>query len=109
DAQDGGVTLSLVERSGEDDLAALDHVETLRPGGDVVDVRLGDQYAAALTRDGRDRVADGRDDGRRQALERFIEQQQDGVQRERAGDRQHLALAAGDGGAAAIGVPAQPR
>src|SRR5207248_2715178 len=101
--------MRLVERAGEDDLAALDDVQAVRPGGDVVDVGLRDQQAATEPRDGRQRLADDRHDGRRQALERLVEEEQVGVERQRAGDRQHLALAARELGTAAGCRAAQPR
>src|SRR5207247_1379126 len=60
-------------------------------------------------RDGGDRLAELRDDGGRQPLERLVEQEQRGVQRQRAGDREHLALTAGELRAAARREATQPR
>ena len=60
-----------------------------------MDVGLGEQDRAAEGRDGGDALGDPGDDGRRESLERLVQEEQGGVERQRPRDRQHLALAAG--------------
>ena len=54
-------------------------------------------------------IDDGRHDDGRKPLGRLVEQQQLGTERERAGDRDHLALAAGERVAAALAIALEPR
>ena len=102
-----GVTPGVVRPAAEDDLAALDDVEPGGVLGHVVDVGLGDEDRAAEPDDRRDAGAHGRDDRGRESLERLVEQQHLRVERQRARDREHLALAAAHLRALARGVAAE--
>src|SRR5262249_18350533 len=103
-ARHGRITARLRRRPGKYDLAALDDIEAIGEVGHVVYVRFRDQHGVPVGADRRDAVDDRRHDGRRQSLGRLVEQQQPRVERKRAGDRHHLALAAGELLAAALAV-----
>src|SRR2546430_16671866 len=89
-----GATAQLLRSAGEDDFAWLDDVETGRVHRNVVDVGLREQDGGTQARDGGDGLAELRDDGGRQALERLVEQEQCCVPGPRAPDPEHLSLPA---------------
>src|SRR5258705_3069238 len=82
-------------------LAALQNIDAVDVVGNMVHVGFRDQNALPHRADGGDTLGDQRNDRGRQPLERLIEQQQFWIKRQRAGDRYHLALAAGKLAAAA--------
>src|SRR2546422_959647 len=99
----------ILEPAREEDRAALDDVQTADVLGHVMDVGLGDQDRPAQLGDRRDTLAHGRDDRGREPLERLVEQEQLGVEREGPRDREHLPLAASQLRALAPRVPPEHR
>src|ERR1700738_5505418 len=88
----------------EDDLAALDDVEPIDKIRNMWDVGFGDADRMTESTDGGEPIDDGRDDHRGKPLSRLVEQQQLRPECERAGNRNHLALAAREGGGAALAI-----
>jgi hypothetical protein len=101
--------ISIAGFAAVDDFTALEHIQAVGVFGNVVDVRFGDQDPVSEAADRGDAFADIRDDRRRQALERLIEQEQLRVEGQRARNRDHLAFTARELVAAARGVIAQFR
>src|SRR5438445_2664095 len=99
----------ILEPAREEDRAALDDVQTADVLGHVMDVGLGDQDRSAQLGDRRDPLAHGRDDRGREPLERLVEQEQLGVEREGPRDRERLPLAAAQLRALAPRVPPEHR
>src|ERR1700732_4218320 len=88
----------------EDDLATLDDVEPIGEIRNMVDVGFGDADRMTASTDGGEPIDEGRDDQRGKPLSWLVEQQQLRPECERAGNRNHLALAPGEGVAAAPGI-----
>src|SRR5206468_7582024 len=79
--------------AAENDLAALEHVQRVRVFRNMVNVGLRYQDAVAKSANRGDAFADDRNDRRREAFERLVEQQQLWIERKCASDRYHLAFA----------------
>src|SRR5205814_8363326 len=94
----------ILRRAGEDDFAALDHVEAIGAFGHVINVRFRNEHRVAESTDTGDAIEDGGHDDGGKSLGRLVEQKQFGTERKRAGNRDHLALAAGKGMAAAPAI-----
>src|SRR5437016_9339404 len=75
----------------------------------MVDIGLGDEDRVAEGADIGERLDDCGHDNGREALRRLVQQQQFRAERERARDRDHLALAAGERVAAARAVALELR
>src|SRR5262249_30161343 len=90
DAHDRAVAVHVLRPADEDDLATIDDVETRGELRHMVDVGLRHQDGAPERRDRGEALAHRGHDRRRQPLERLIEQQHVGIERQRPGDRQHL-------------------
>src|SRR5215475_9867752 len=78
----------------EDDLAAVDGVEPVGDPRGGREVRLGDQQRHAHAFDLPHRLDEAVHHHRREPLERLVEEQDRGDERERPGDRDHLLLTA---------------
>src|SRR5229473_574070 len=106
----GVVPEQVLRARAMDDAAALQHDRVARQRQRDLGVLLDqDEGGALLRRHPPDRPGELLDDDRRQALERLVKQQQRRVGHERARERQHLLLAAGEMAAAARAPLAQPR
>ncbi len=88
----GGVLADVVRPPREDDLAALDDVETRGKVWHVVDIGLGDQDGMAALGDLGEAFGHRRDDGRREPLEGLVEEEHVGVEGKRPRDGEHLSL-----------------
>src|ERR1700674_3815051 len=80
--------------AGKNNLAALDDVEAIGEVGNVMQVRLGNEDGATKLANGRNAVDDGGHDRWRKPLRGLVEQEEFGIERQRPGDRDHLALPA---------------
>src|SRR5215475_6921645 len=79
----------------KNDLATLDHVEPVGEIRHVMDVGLGNEQCMAEGADAGEVLDDRRHDHRREPFGGLIQQEQFWAERERARDRHHLALDAG--------------
>src|SRR5262245_16783732 len=103
-ARHGRVPRGRIRPAGKNDLAALDHVQPVREIRQVMDVGLGDEQRMPEGADVGEALDDRRNDDRRKPFGGLIQQQQFRAERERARDRHHLALAAGERVSAARAV-----
>src|SRR5882757_282694 len=89
------VAVRLRQGAREHHLAALQNIDAVDVIGNMVHVGFSHQNALPDRPDRGNALGDQRNDRGRQPLEWLIEQQQFWIERQRAGDRYHFALAAG--------------
>src|SRR5262249_29210275 len=94
-------SLDLGTRHHIDNLAALHDVMPVGDARSKTEILLDEEDGQALALDRAENLADLRDDHRRQALSRLVEQQKIGTRAQSACDREHLLLAAGQAAARA--------
>jgi hypothetical protein len=99
---DAPVGLQIGGGAGEADLALLQDVDAVGERHHELQVLLGQHDREARGLELGDALAQLLDDQWRQALRRLVEQQELGIAHQRAGDGQHLLLAAGQHAAAAV-------
>ena len=90
-----GVAEQLARRARVDDAAAVEHDDLLRDARDDGEVLLDEQHGREL-RGALERRRDLGDEQRREPLRRLVDEQHRVLVQERAGDRDHLLLAAGE-------------
>src|SRR5215470_5548347 len=93
---DGLVTLEVVRSALVDDLSLAHHVDAIRDAQGQVIVLLDQQDRQALALEALEDAADLPHDDRRQSLGRLIQQEHPAIREERATERQHLLLPAGE-------------
>jgi hypothetical protein len=91
-------------RSGENDFAALDDVKAVCKLRHVVEIGFSDQHSVAELADGSNAGDDGGYDCRGEAFSWLVQEQQLGIERQGASNRNHLALATRELLAAALPI-----
>src|SRR5215471_810779 len=103
------VGLQLFDGGCVDDLALVDNRRVARKAKAKMHVLLGDQYGGTGRAELAQKLADPLHDDRRQPFARLIEQEKRRIAHQRAGDRQHLLLAAGQPACNALSQRLQER